>query len=261
MKTIQIEPTTSKQDEILLLLYRFRFLNRIQIQQFLNHKSDTRVTHWLKDLTERNIIKRIYSQTVGDINKPAIYYLGLKSRHILLLKFKEQCNAKLLHRVYREGKSSPTFQEHWIFMTDLYFHFLKVAKKNNAELHFYTQTDLENFAYLPLSLPDAYIAVKDQKQSKRYFLELIDGNEKWFEADKKMKRLISYFKKGYWQSHVDYPFPKIFIICPHRKLTKHLQEVIKKEFRKEEADIQFFFGIQADIQERGIQTNTWESVL
>ncbi len=257
MKNIVPEPITTKQLEILLLLYRFRFLNRIQIQHFLNHKSDTRITSWLKDLTDRKIINRIYSQTINEINKPAVYYLGLNSRHILLQD--KRCNPKLLKRVYREKGSSPGFQEHWQFMADLYFYFHAVSKEQNAELHFLSTTDLVDYSYLPLPLPDAYIAVKDKDQTKRYFLELIDGTDKWFTVDTRVKQYNSYFKKQYWQSHVDYPFPKILFILPHGKLKTHLQKFIKDQLKYERIDIHFFLGIKGDIQQKGIQVNTWEA--
>lgn len=256
MKIIIPEPVTSKQLEILLLLYRFRFLNRIHIQTFLKHKNHTRITPWLKDLTDRNIISRIYSQTIGNINKPAIYYLAVKSKHIL--EKNEKCNPSLLKRVYREKQSSPTFRDHWLFMADLYFHFLKIVEQQDTKLHFYTTTDLSTFQYLPLPLPDAYIAVQNNEETKRYFLEVIDGNERWFAVDRRIMQYISYYKGNYWQSHVDYPFPKILIICPHTKLKKHLQRFIRERLEAEEADIEFFLSIQADIQKNGIINDTWE---
>jgi len=71
---------TKKQLEILTLLYRFRFLNRSQIQQLLNHKKISRINLWLKDLYYKKIIGRNYSNRLGDNIKPAIYYLKTKSK-------------------------------------------------------------------------------------------------------------------------------------------------------------------------------------
>ena len=107
---MRTESVTNKQLEILILLYRYRFLNRIHIQHFLNHKNHSRITPWLKDLTTKKIINRIYSQTQENINKPAIYYLANKSKHIL--KNNEECNPKVLDRVYREKYRSETFRSH-----------------------------------------------------------------------------------------------------------------------------------------------------
>ena len=43
----------AKQQEIPKLIYKFRFLNRIQIQTLLNHKDKRRINSWLKDLSEK----------------------------------------------------------------------------------------------------------------------------------------------------------------------------------------------------------------
>ncbi len=258
MKTLATNHITSKQHEILLLLYRFRFLNRIQIQHFLNHKNDTRITSWLRDLTDKKILNRIYSQTVQEINKPAIYYLGLKSRPIL--QKDEKCHETLLKRVYREKHTKESFREHWLFLADLFFNFQKVAQDQKSELHFYTTTDLINFSYLPLPLPDAYIAVKGTNETKRYFIQLIDGNMRWFAVDTRIKQYISYFKGEYWQSHVNYPFPKILIVCPNTRLKTHLQRFIKEKLDEEGISINFYVGITADIQKRGIQPDTWDAI-
>ena len=53
---------TKKQQEIFILLYRFRFLNKIQIQAFLKHKNKKTINLWLQDLNEKQYLKRIYSK-------------------------------------------------------------------------------------------------------------------------------------------------------------------------------------------------------
>lgn len=252
------EQTTPKQTQILLLLYRFRFLNRSHIQKFLNHKSDTRISSWLKDLHQRNIIERIFPKTRETINSPAIFYLGKKSKPIL--EVHEKKNSKSLKRIYREKHVSEVFRNHWLCIADLYFLFEKIAKEQQSTLHFLTNTDLYNIAYLPKPLPDAYIAVQGKDSTKRYFLELIDGREKWFAVDRRMNQFISYFKANYWQSHVSYPFPKIFLVCPNTKLKKHVQEYIREKLDSEKLSMEFYIGITADIQERGLHPNTWEGI-
>ena len=256
---MQIESITPKQTEILLLLYRYRFLNSIHIQKFLSHKSHTLINQWLSDLTNRNIIQKIDIKRLGKItSQPSIYYLGLKSRAILTEN--EKCHPDLLARVYQEKRRSETFRNHCLALADFYFHFQLAAQKQKANLSFYTSTDVSDFAYAPLPVPDAYTTIEEKDQTSRYFLEIIDGGEKWFVIDRRMKQYISYFKKKYWQDHVKLPFPSILLICPNTKLQNHLRILISKELESEEAEIDFFSGIHADIQERGIQMDTWQTI-
>ncbi len=82
---------TKKQQEILRLLYSFRFLNRIQIQAFLCHKDPKTINLWLRDLRAKGYVEWIYSTHFAEKTKPAIYYLGLNGvRHLRTLTRKSK---------------------------------------------------------------------------------------------------------------------------------------------------------------------------
>jgi len=74
---------TPKQQEILQRLYRYRFLNRIQIQQMMGHRDYKTINLWLKDLTQKQYVERIYSTHFLEKTKPAIYYLGINGIRFL----------------------------------------------------------------------------------------------------------------------------------------------------------------------------------
>src|SRR5690348_2136007 len=82
----ELPKLTKKQSEILRLLYRFRFLNRIQIQAFLEHKDPKTINLWLRDLRAKGYVEWIYSTHFAEKTKPAIYYLALNGvRHLRTL--------------------------------------------------------------------------------------------------------------------------------------------------------------------------------
>lgn len=80
---MQLPSTTSKQLEILKLIYRFRFLNTHHVQKILGHKDPRRIKAWLLDLTQKGFIRRIYSKEMGEHMKPAIYFLDKKGKSLL----------------------------------------------------------------------------------------------------------------------------------------------------------------------------------
>ena len=244
---------TNKQLEILLLLYRYRFLTRTHIQQFLNHKNHSLITRWLKDLTDKQIINRIYKKTIPNINKPAIYYLATKSRSIL--KEQKECNPDLLNRVYREKYRSEAFRQHWLFIADLYFHFQKAAKQNNSTSTFYITTDLSEVAYAPL--PDAYIVIKKGNKTNRYFLDLMD-NRPMFLVRKRVDQYINYCEAGYWQDNYPHPLPKVLLICPTTRTQESLSKYISDQLEMEDTEISFFLGLKSDITRNGIRPETWQ---
>lgn len=114
--TMTLPKLTKKQQEILQLLYRYRFLNRIQIQQFMGHADKRRIITWLKDLRDKNYVVWIYSTDFTEKSKPAIYYLGLNGiRYLRTLVWDNDSGSVYqpaeLHKRYREKDRTHSFIE------------------------------------------------------------------------------------------------------------------------------------------------------
>jgi len=253
-----MDTTTPKQLEILLLIYRFRFLNRHQIQSLLNHKDPKRINTWLKDLAEKNILGRIYSTKLKENTKPAIYYLSTKSRKILLSQ--DGTNEKILKRVYRDRNASSKLVDHCIFLADVYLLLRKQTAKSSQEIHFFTKTDLVDHTYLPYNRPDAYIALKDQQNTKRYFLEIIDEGVPRFMQRKKISQYIDYFDENIWQNRTLHDNPSLLFICPNQITKDFLHKHIAQVLEEETSDLQFFLCLKSCIQAEGITSSTWQLV-
>lgn len=236
---------TTKQLEILNLLYRFRFLNRSQLQTLLKHKDTKRINTWLKDLTDKKIIGRHYSTKIKENNKPAIYYLLAKSKP-LLLNQKAVDNKLLLKRIYREKTRSQRLIDHCILLADYYLNLTNSVKTET--LHFFTKTDLSTHYYLPYNRPDAYIA-REGKEIKRYFLEIIDEGTPRFMIRKLIERYIEYFDANTWQDKTGHPFPKMLILCPNTLikdfLHKHISQVMEEEAQN---DIEWYLSTKDKIE-------------
>ena len=122
----ELPKLTKKQQEILKLLYSFRFLNRIQIQAFLNHKDPKTINLWLRDLRAKGYVEWIYSTHFAEKTKPAIYYLSLNGvRYLRTLTRKNQDGDMLptyppeeLRKRYKEPTRSQTYIAHCILIAD-----------------------------------------------------------------------------------------------------------------------------------------------
>ena len=242
MTTLTITP---KQLEILLLLYRFRFLNRLQLQALLKHKDTKRINTWLKDLTDKTIIGRHYSTKLKENTKPAIYYLMTKSK-VLLLDQNGIDNKLLLKRIYREKTRSQRLIDHCILLADFYLDLQKTI--TTEKLYFFTKTDLSTHYYLPYNRPDAYIA-KEDKETKRYFLEIIDEGTPRFIIRKKIEQYIEYYDANTWQDKTNHAFPTILFLCPNNLvkdfLRRHLSQVMEEEVQ---AEIDFYLSTTDKIE-------------
>ncbi len=230
MTTLTITP---KQLEILLLLYRFRFLNRLQLQILLKHKDTKRINTWLKDLTDKKIVGRHYSTKLKENTKPAIYYLMTKSKS-LLIDQNGIDNKLLLKRIYREKTRSQRLIDHSVLLANFYLDLQKTI--TDEKLHFFTKTDLSTHYYLPYNRPDGYIA-KEGKTTKRYFLEIIDDGTPRFMIRKKIEQYIEYYDAGTWQEKTGHQFPAILFLCPSDLmkdfLHRHLSQVMEEEAQVE----------------------------
>ena len=231
------EKITKKQEEIIILLYRFRFLNRTQIQKLLGHKKPHRINQWLKSLDDKKIVGKIYSKKVGDNIKPAIYYLKARSKSYLTDQLKK--DSKLIRRLSSEKNRSQKFINHCLLSAELYLNLKEIHLSD--EVFFYTKIDLLNYSYLPVKHPDAYIAIKSDQDIKRYFFEIIDEDTPRFAIRAKIKQYLEYFDNQIWQETTKHPFPKILILCPNEVIKKYLHSHISKAMEEENKEEPEFY--------------------
>ena len=207
-----------KHKEILQLLLRFRFLNRYHLQTMLNHTSHSRVLFWLNQLSENAYIRRYYNARFA----PAlsIYALGPKSRKYFLYNatLAQKYQLKLFNRIWREPALSRQFRLHCLIVADIHLSLLTLSSKNNAELNFYTKTDLYGMNYLVLPHPDVYFSLKEHSGlSKRYFIDIFDELPPRMLLRKRVKQYTTYFEGAYWQEKTNKPFPEVIFICPDER--------------------------------------------
>jgi len=252
-QTTQTLQLTTKQTEILTLLYRFRFLNRNHIQPLLGHKHHSRILNWLNELTDLKLINKSYDKSF--VSEPAVYRLDKTGRKYL--KDNSKLNIKPLARVWRETKYSPQLQKHCLFLADTYLSLLDFAAKIKSELHFNTKTDLYGVANLIDPKPDAYFALENQT-IKRYFLDILDDLPPVI-LRRRVKAYFKYFDSDEWQDNTDKPFPDIILICPNNRIKNHLFFYIQNKI-DEDSEINFYLSTWETIKQKGLAKEALEKV-
>ncbi len=205
---------TTKQKEILHYLYRFRFLNRIQIQTLLNHKDAKNTNAWLKDLTTKNYTGRIFEKTAG-INKPAVYYLSKSG--IKFFSSAERADRKRLRKLYQENKRSQGFIDQCILIADIY---LKLRAQSLSDLKFYTQAVFATNSVISDLQPSfAYVYLKKTK-IQHYSCEIVKDGTPRFAIRSRINQYIEFFK--------DQPNMQIVFVCQSKKILEFVQKYIEK---------------------------------
>ncbi len=249
---------TPKQSEIPYIFYRFRFLDRKQIQTMLNHKYPGLIKKWLADMTKKRVLARTYSRKFGENIKPAVYWLDIKSRNIL--KANENVIPSLLERIYEEKRRSQLFRDHSMLIADIYLNLRSQTKEMGSEFHFFTKVDLKPHKYLYKPLPDAYIALTEGKVTKRYFLEIISEQVPRYALRKHIEYLFKYATSGKWEQSTRHPFPTILLVCPTYLTRTFLAKFIKSQRDSETRNLAFYLSTVNQIEEQGIKLDIWRRV-
>jgi hypothetical protein len=245
-----ISTMTTRQEEILLYLYKFRFLTRNQIQSLLGHKHFNRVIVWLNKLTAGGYIRRYYNSRF--VTKPAMYSLGLKARAYLKKHPQKGVKILLLDRVWREHKLSKQFYHHCLLVADCYLSLAKLVRTTGAKLHFYTKTDLYGLRYLILPNPDAYFSIEETNGRKKgYFLDIFDDLPVRMVLRKRIRQYFRYFENDYWQDHNENPFPAIILVCPDTRSFNYLYRYTQK-LLEEEPELAFYLTARDDVKTKGL---------
>ena len=265
---------TTKQQEILKLLYKYKFLDRKQIQAFLNHKYHKRINDWLKDLTQKEYLNRIYSNKFGENTKPAIYYLRLNG--IRFLKTQDDCSLEVIRKFYRMKDRSNDFIEKSLLLGKIVLD-LKIAanqshnpgEENELAYSVATSTDLSNpeyrFNFLSEYKTDLLIKrLKKKKTGKRtkseYFLFVILAPTlPRYSIRRQVKNFIELYNGCEWDE-ISKTFPIIMIVCPTLATLIYAKRMTKGLLEDEDnpSDLSIQFTTIDKIKEHGVTGEIWE---
>ena len=254
-------PITNKQQEILTLLYQFRFLNRLQIQALLKHKDYKTINLWLKDLKEKEYIGRIYSNKVPDSMKPAIYYLALNGiRHLKTIGYQQ----KELKPLYSEKDRSDNFIAKHILIADIW---LDLQNKSNDKIKYAaaTASDMADpdykYHFLAELGPDL-VFVKETKSVKSYYLlEIFEPTLPLYSVRKKIRNYFDFYFSNGWEDNTGQDFPTLLFVCPTLSMLIYAKRFAKKLLAEyDDIDMKIRFAEQDKIRIAGVTGDIWEEI-
>ena len=218
---MQLPKTTAKQQDILRLLYQYRFANRVQLQEFMGHKNKRRIAEWLKDLREKHYVEWIYSTDFAEKTKPAIYYLGING--IRLLRALDIYAPEELRKRYRESSRSPDFIAKSVLLAECCLN-LAAKSTGNLSYSFVTQADYADpdnkYHFLAEELkPDLYYERVEQTKHgteiEDYLVVVFDAAEPRHKVRKRLKDYVTYLDEGGWRRRFDGSELMVHIACPN----------------------------------------------
>jgi len=259
MRQIKQPKITTKQQEIILLLFKFRFLDRTQIQKLLKHKNHQLINSWLKNLTNKEYIKRKYNRSFPDNLKPAIYYLA--NNGIGYLKDPGGYDPAVLKYLYNEKLRSETFIDRCLLLTDIYLN-LKSRETDKLKFSLYLACDydkLKESDLLKKLNPSSYLIQKKSDHAKFYFIEILsDLPVQWLRQ--KVKRYLKLYEESEWEVLTKRDFPNLLMICPNYRVLDYLQKYIKRLLTTfDEPTISINLTTVDKVKEFGLTGDIWQS--
>jgi hypothetical protein len=268
MQMTNLPPITVKQTEIIKLLYRHRFLNREQIQKFLNHKIKTRCSSWLKDLKEKEYVGRMYNEHdfLGK-TKPAVYFVGLNGIRYLR-NFDEYPNAELRKR-YTESERNQSFIDHCMLLADCCINALSVSS-NGVSFSYVMPADYadsdNDYHFLMELKPQACFLKQQDGELTVYLLEIFDPSLPRYQLRKRIKDYIAFLDEEVWQDEtgnnntptIQLAFAtKADLIYAKRRAKFALEELYDDEPLEQ---FQLRFTTVDQIKKHGFTSKIWEKL-
>lgn len=216
----------AEQLEVLSLLHKFRFGTNDLFAQYFGKKDRSFVFNRLKILLEQGFIDRRFDSSYRLAGKPAAYYLTPAGAR----KLEEQGEEINIKAIYKDKAVSEQFIEHSL---DIFKAYLELRKEHPG-LKFFTKTNLnaEAYDYFPKPLPDAFISLKSNDTTKRYFLDAFDETTLPFVMKRRIKLYVDYWESGTWDD-TGADFPEIIFICANHKQQERVQKLLEKAFDEE----------------------------
>jgi len=284
---MKLPKITTKQGEILELLYRYRFLNRIQIQALMRHKDYKTINVWLKDLREKQYVTWIYSNHFLEKTKPAIYYLNNNGiRYLKTLEYEDNTSIyplEELHKRYKEHQRTQAFINRSLHVADCCIA-LEAANQQNTSGETITNksnphyTCITEAAYLDqysdyhflaeheTLRPNLCIVKQKGTTTTNYLLEIVEPQLPQYRLRYRLKAYVKYIDERDWERETDdeHP-PTILLVLPtlysliyaKRKVRKLLLETYYDAADIPD-DLHIRFTTTEQLQTHGITDKIWE---
>lgn len=268
---------TPKQQEIIKLIYRYRFITRKQIQALLGHTDKRRSSAWLKELREQHFLDWLYDPNdPNERSTPAVYFLGING--IRFLRKMGEFAEEDLRKRYKDATRQQGFVARCLLLVDCAIH-LEGRNKGDDEVSYtfaleadYTNPDSECaiVAESEFIHPDLIFTKEadtdDGYINQTYFVQFFDLATPRYMVKKKLKGYVEYFDSGEpedWQQQTGEEEPPIVLVtCPSLTELIYAKRYTRKQF--EEYDLQdrehvrIRFATIDKIKSQGMTGLIWE---
>ena len=216
---------TSKQRELLELVFRFRFVTAADAATYFNQPYLSGIWTRLEKLVAIGMVAKRYNGEYKIHGRAAEYYCTPQARYELRHDMKN-VSEREIKQLYRRSEASERFVQRSRALLRIY---LDLRACYGERLKMVTKIGLncEQYDYFPRPLPDAFITLENDEGKKRYFfLDYYDDDISLGIHARRLRLYSDYEETGEWDdTGVD--FPGILAICESPRLTKRFVKRVR----------------------------------
>ena len=245
--TTKHRPLNSHQLQLLITLYKFRFVTAQLIASSQGAKYTRVILARLKILVDQEYIGQNYDKSYKIIGKPATYYLLPKG--IQILRQQKFADPNVLKRIYYDKNADDT---HIIHRLNVFKAYVTIKQKNPKVFQFYSKSELASWKHIPKDLTDAYLkknegisatglfaAKPDEPEPSAYFLSYYEASMPYWRIRSSIRRYIAYAESEKWQKATKNDFPTVLIVCETKALERRVQKLAEREVDASWANTRF----------------------
>jgi len=214
-KVMTERKTTLPQNELLKLLYKFRYANS-QLLATHRNKSTTAINKTLTILLNRKFISRNYNQNYKLAGRGAEYYLT--NAGIRYLRETYKLNESVLHAMYKNKSIGQSFIIKCLLIYETY---IKIQKQYDNKFTILTRSEIADSEGFPAPLPDLYF----YNDTNDYLLDIFSDNL-FYLIKKRIDQLIEHFESGDWPEK---KHPTLLLVFSDSRTEAKTQTYIEKK--------------------------------
>lgn len=253
---------TTKQQEILKLIYRYRFLNRTHIQALLEHKDKRRIISWLKDLRDKQYVDWHYNATdFISKSQPAIYYLSLNG--VRYLRDLGIYPSEELRKRYKEPARTKVFIGRCLLIADCCIA-LQSKSKGSLRYRFVLPADYANtnssHHFLNELKPHLFFTKQQAEETTNYLLENFELTLPRYQLRKRLKDYVEYLVAEWDENNG--PLPVALFVCATTADLIYVKRRVKNMLQEDWGDENLHLRVTTldKIKASSIISQIWEEI-
>jgi hypothetical protein len=208
------------QIDVLLLLYKFRFVTSNLLTQKLKLQHRNSINSRLQILEDQEYIGRRYDKSYKLLNKPASYFMLPKG--FAVLRGMDGISNNTLKNMYKDAQATDGFVERSLTIFGLYN---KLESIFGQRFDMFSKSELTGMEAMPEKLPDGLIRLKtsDSPRAKEcyFFLYYAEARQPLFAISNVITKQLEYGDSEDWQEAFGRP-PSVILVCDSPTLERRL---------------------------------------